>query len=117
MLGQKMVQKLLWKVKAHWWVAQYSKSNLEVMRSSLDLHKNTCKKLSPWFEKIRRLMISIRDKGYKIRFTWCPAHKNIYGNEIADRAAKDAALTGESDNEIEFVAASEVISALSNNYD
>jgi len=34
----------------------------------------------------------------RVRFTWCPAHVGIEGNEMADRVAKQASVNGENWN-------------------
>jgi len=36
----------------------------------------------------------LRYSSINIRFTWCPAHKGIIGNELADICAKSAYLSG-----------------------
>ncbi|XP_036142157.1 uncharacterized protein LOC118645386 [Monomorium pharaonis] len=91
-----------------------SKSNLDIINSPADVNKNTIKKLNPWVEDIRQRINEAEGVGSKIRFTWCPAHKNISGNEIADNAAKDGALIGEPiDNKIAF---SEALASLRSNY-
>ncbi|XP_036144795.1 uncharacterized protein LOC118646310 isoform X1 [Monomorium pharaonis] len=91
-----------------------SKSNLDIINSPADVNKNTIKKLNPWVEDIRQRINEAEGVGCKIRFTWCPAHKNISGNETADSAAKDGALIGEPiDNKIAF---SEALASWRSNY-
>ncbi|XP_036141245.1 uncharacterized protein LOC118645052 [Monomorium pharaonis] len=91
-----------------------SQSNLDIIGSSSEIYRNTIKKLNPTIEAIRSEILRFKDSGGSIRFTWCPAHKNIIGNENADNAAKEAALIGEVvDNQITY---SEIISSLKNSY-
>ncbi|XP_036142787.1 uncharacterized protein LOC118645566 [Monomorium pharaonis] len=90
-----------------------SQSNLDIIGSSSEIYRNTIKKLNPTIEAIRARIMRFKEGG-SIRFTWCPAHKNIIGNENADNAAKEAALIGEIvDNQITY---SEVVSSLKNSY-
>jgi len=50
-----------------------------------------------------------------LRFTWCPAHIGIVGNELADVCTKSAGL---SENWVlNLIAYKEIISSLKNDYD
>ncbi|KYN50413.1 hypothetical protein ALC57_00050, partial [Trachymyrmex cornetzi] len=44
--------------------------------------------------RIKRLLYASLNKGIKVSLAWIPAHRGIPGNEIADGAAKEAALRG-----------------------
>jgi hypothetical protein len=46
-------------------------------------------------QNIQALLLSLNENGVNIRFAWVPGHSGIPGNEIADRAAKDAVDNGE----------------------
>jgi len=41
-------------------------------------------------EEIRKRAVALNKKNWKIEFKWVKAHVRIYGNEIADRLAKEA---------------------------
>jgi len=41
-------------------------------------------------EEIRKRAVALNKKNWKIEFKWLKAHAGIYGNEIADRLAKEA---------------------------
>ena len=42
-------------------------------------------------EEIRKRVDSLERKDWRIMFSWVKAHAGTYGNEIADRLAKEAA--------------------------
>ena len=42
-------------------------------------------------EKIRRKVASLENNEWKIKFSWVKVHEGNYGNELADRLAKEAA--------------------------
>jgi ribonuclease HI len=42
-------------------------------------------------EKIRRKEASLENNEWKIKFSWVKVHEGNYGNELADRLAKEAA--------------------------
>ena len=41
-------------------------------------------------EEIRKSAIALEKRNWTIKFTWIKAHVGIYGNESADRLAKEA---------------------------
>ena len=41
-------------------------------------------------EEIRKRTVTLNKKNWKIKFKWVKAHAGIYGNETADRLAKEA---------------------------
>jgi len=41
-------------------------------------------------EEIRKRAVTLTKENWKIEFKWVKAHAGIYGNEIADRLAKEA---------------------------
>jgi ribonuclease HI len=41
-------------------------------------------------QEIRKRAVNLNKKNWRILFTWVKAHVRIYGNEIADRLAKEA---------------------------
>jgi hypothetical protein len=41
-------------------------------------------------EEIRKRAVTLNKKYWKVEFKWVKAHAGIYGNEIADRLAKEA---------------------------
>jgi len=41
-------------------------------------------------QKVRKRTATLTKKNWKIEFKWVKAHAGIYGNEIADRLAKEA---------------------------
>jgi ribonuclease HI len=41
-------------------------------------------------EEIRKRAVTLNKKNWKTEFQWVNAHAGIYGNEIADRLAKEA---------------------------
>jgi ribonuclease HI len=44
-------------------------------------------------EEIRKRAVTLNKKKWKIEFKWVKTHAGIYGNEIADRLAKEATQT------------------------
>jgi hypothetical protein len=42
------------------------------------------------FEEIRKTAIALEKSNWTVTFTWVKAHAGIYGNELADRLAKEA---------------------------
>jgi ribonuclease HI len=41
-------------------------------------------------EEIRTAAIALEKRNWTIKFTWIKAHVGIYGNELANRLAKEA---------------------------
>jgi len=41
-------------------------------------------------EEIRKRAVTLNKKNWKVEFKWVKAHAGIFGNEIADRIAKEA---------------------------
>jgi ribonuclease HI len=41
-------------------------------------------------EEIRKRAVTLNKKNWKIEVKWVKAHAGLYGNEIADRLAKEA---------------------------
>jgi len=71
--------------------------------------------LSPIIMDVLLKIYKVRYLGIGIRFTWCPAHIGIKGNELADQCAKLAAVNG---NQVEnLVSYKEVFSFLHEEYD
>ncbi|KYN03014.1 hypothetical protein ALC62_06108 [Cyphomyrmex costatus] len=50
--------------------------------------------LNHWVNEIMEKIIVLQDKGINVRFSWCPSHIGILGNEKADKLAKTASRTG-----------------------
>ncbi|XP_018375583.1 PREDICTED: uncharacterized protein LOC108769220 [Trachymyrmex cornetzi] len=69
-----------------------SKSVLESINSSKIINRNY---VIHW---IKRLLRSSSVRGIDVSPSWIPAHRGIPGNEIADRAAKEATEEGGRDN-------------------
>ncbi|KAG2000699.1 hypothetical protein GB937_010925, partial [Aspergillus fischeri] len=44
-----------------------------------------------YIRQIVRLLDHLRADGWQVRLQWLPGHEGVYGNERADRLAKDAA--------------------------
>lgn len=65
-----------------------SKSVLEAIGSPRLLSSNYI------IHRIKRLLFSSFNNGINVSLAWIPAHRGIPGNEIADKAAKEAALRG-----------------------
>ena len=40
---------------------------------------------------IKEALWEVQRKGLEVQVHWCPGHMNIYGNELADKLAKEAA--------------------------
>ncbi|XP_020295218.1 uncharacterized protein LOC109860509 isoform X1 [Pseudomyrmex gracilis] len=76
----------------HFWtdtiVASDSLSVLTCLKNS-DPHGNN----APCIYEIKTLYKNCLSRNLRIRFVWLPSHKNIEGNESADRAAKRALLS------------------------
>lgn len=63
-------------------------------------------KLCPLVNDIKNSLMKLLngEKSYHIKFTWCPSHVGIDGNERADREAKEAALSGVNiNNKIDYL--------------
>ncbi|XP_036139437.1 uncharacterized protein LOC105833161 isoform X1 [Monomorium pharaonis] len=58
-----------------------------------------------------------KKRDHKIRFTWCPAHKNIERNDKVDSTAQDGTLIGDSIDKFNYIAFPEVITALIKDYE
>jgi ribonuclease HI len=59
-------------------------------RITLQSLKNT-KNHKYLIEEIRKTAIALEKRNWTITFTWIKAHAGIYGNELADKLAKEAA--------------------------
>lgn len=63
--------------------------------------------------KIKEILLKLEEKGNSIDVHWIPGHHNIEGNELADRAAKEAAtendLSADSDGTTEKIDCLEVL--------
>lgn len=44
---------------------------------------------------IKDCLLSLKNRGFIFHFIWIPGHKNIFGNEVADRLAKVATSIAE----------------------
>lgn len=67
-----------------------SKSVLSALSAPIKNKSNTSHLIFEILEKMREL----KHNGREASLIWIPAHKNIAGNEAADRAAKEASLRG-----------------------
>lgn len=54
-------------------------------------HKENCFII----HQIKHRLYRLEDAGFRITLCWVPAHKGITGNELADQAAKEAAISGD----------------------
>ena len=68
-----------------------SKSVLEFIGSNRLINSNY---IIHW----KRLLAISCSRGIKVTLVWIPAHRGIPGNEIANKAAKEATLEGRRDN-------------------
>lgn len=73
-----------------------SRSTLSVFEScAMDKYHTHIKHLDPVIKDLFVLILSCISKGiFSIRFSWCPAHKGIKGNESVDELAKKEAVDG-----------------------
>ncbi|XP_077276971.1 uncharacterized protein LOC143905419 [Temnothorax americanus] len=69
-----------------------------VLQSIANIKPFSNGKLSPLVPNLKSKLSLAAASGLTVRFSWCPAHKGILGNERADSAAKEASLSGTSLN-------------------
>jgi len=67
-------------------------TKLEVKLSSI--FPFTRSNLSPIMMSLLLKITKMIHSGVEVGFIWCPAHIRIEGNDLTDRCAKSAALTG-----------------------
>ncbi|XP_055928076.1 ribonuclease H1-like [Argiope bruennichi] len=60
--------------------------------SSLQTLSNFHCQIHPVVHEIFILLRTIQNQGFSILFCWVPSHVGIFGNELADKAARDASL-------------------------
>ena len=60
-------------------------------------------------ENIRKKVANLQNNEWKIKFSWIKAHVGIYGNELADRLAKEAARSDSTNYEYNRMPKSAVI--------
>ncbi|KYM98818.1 hypothetical protein ALC62_10465 [Cyphomyrmex costatus] len=78
-----------------------------------EFHKSNIS-LNPGIGDIINKINLLQQKNIVVRFTWCPAHVGIEGNEMADSLAKAAAKTGmKINNKLPF---SEILSSRHRHY-
>jgi len=67
-----------------------TKTKFDLSRKFPFTRSNISPTMSDLLLKINKLINS----NINIRFTWCPAHKGIKGNELVDNSAKSASYSG-----------------------
>ena len=60
-------------------------------------------------ENIRKKVASLENNEWKIKFSWVKAHVGIYGNELADRLAKEAARSDSTNYEYNRIPKSAIL--------
>ncbi|XP_071581060.1 uncharacterized protein [Temnothorax nylanderi] len=68
--------------------------SLSVLQTIANVKPFSNGKLSPLIPNIKTKLSLAASCGCSIRFSWCPAHRGILGNEQADSAAKEASING-----------------------
>ena len=67
-------------------IAVYTDSKI-----TLDSLRNGCNH-NNLIDEIRKNLRTVENDGWKVHFSWVKAHVGNYGNELADRLAKQAAM-------------------------
>lgn len=83
---------------------------------AINSRKTSKHRLCPLVRDIKNRLTNIPNysNSSHVRFTWCPTHIGIQGNERADSEAKKAAASGTAlNNNVDF---SQLISGLSESY-
>ena len=80
-------------------------------KSALQALENRSKSSREAITQCRQSAHDLLQRGCQISFCWIPSHVNIPGNELADRAAKEAAVLVDITNDIGF-SVSEIYSKL-----
>lgn len=68
--------------------------SLSVLEAIKNYSPITTKKVSYLILEIKKVLWELSDNGQKVSMMWIPAHKNIKGNELADKLAKFAITNG-----------------------